>query len=460
MSFDLKRHNQRLLSLTIPLVIEQFLRISMGNINIFLLGSYTDDAVAAVGVANQFINMGQMLLTLAATGASVVISQYLGANDPRRANASALVTLLLSLAMGCIVCPVLALFPTFFLGLMGMEAKLLPDAVSYLRIIGGTLFLHGLFAVFSSICRCYRKPRIPMYGIVLMNVLNILGTSWAVYGHPPAGLDVVSAVAWANALSTLAGLALLVAGTVHSIPISYSPRLLRPFPLSLAGEVLRIGLPGGIESVSYNISQILTTAMITGLGVVTLSAKTYLNSIVVYIYVLGMCFGQASQLIVAQLAGAGELDEASAFVKRNIRYNLALNLGISMLVILVRRPLLGLFTENAQVIGLVSRVMFIDLLIQGGRAFNHCFNVALRAVGDVRFTMLLMLLSTWIVSVPMSYLLAVRLGLGLYGIWGAFAMDECLRGGVACWRWCAGKWRPGMLRRLEVIQREAKETSA
>ena len=75
---------------------------------------------------------------------------------------------------------------------------------------------------------------------------------------------------------------------------------------------------------------------------------------------------RASQLIVAQLAGAGELDEASAFVKRNIRYNLALNLGISMLVILVRRPLLGLFTENAQVIDLVSRVMFIDLLIRAG----------------------------------------------------------------------------------------------
>ena len=105
MKYDWSSHNRTLIGLTVPMAVEQFLRISMGNINVFLLGQYSDEAVAAVGVANQFITMGQMLLTLASNGAAVIISQYLGAGDNENAERSVSVTLILSLLMGLVVCP-------------------------------------------------------------------------------------------------------------------------------------------------------------------------------------------------------------------------------------------------------------------------------------------------------------------------------------------------------------------
>ncbi|MDR2933446.1 MAG: MATE family efflux transporter [Oscillospiraceae bacterium] len=452
MRYDLAQYNKQLFSLTIPLVVEQVLRISMSNVNIFLLGRYSDAAVASVGVANQYVNLGQMLLTLAATGAAVVISQYIGADDRKRANMSAQVTLLISFAMSLIICPLLIFFAQPLLGLAGIGAELLPDAIIFMRIVGGTLFVHGAFSAFSAMCRCFGFPRLPMYGIILMNVLNFTGTFITVQMSKTHVFDVVMTIAWINALSAFAGLALLVFFVVRYVGISFSPALLRPFPFRLVREVLNIGLPSGMESVSYNVMQIVTTNMISGLGVVVLSAKAYLSSVTAYTYILGMCFGQANQLIVAQLTAAGKLDEASALVKRNFRINLTMNLCVALVVFILRKPIFGLFTNSAAVIALAGGVLLIDILVECGRALGHCFNLALRSVGDVRFTMSMMLASTWLLCVPLCYLLAVRLDLGLYGIWIAFVADEWLRGGAACFRWCANKWRPRMLARISLLQ--------
>ena len=98
-------------------------------------------------------------------------------------------------------------------------------------------------------------------------------------------------------------------------------------------------------------------------------------------------------------------------------------------------------------------MLFIDLFIQMGRAMNHCYTSSLRAVGDVRFTMTVMIASTWLISVPLCYIFSILCGFGLYGIWMGFAADECLRGSLGLYRWRKQKWRKGMEKRLEEIRR-------
>lgn len=450
MKYDWSSYNRTLVGLTVPMAAEQFLRISMGNINVFLLGQYSDAAVAAVGVANQFITMGQMLLTLAANGAAVVISQYLGAQDERNAERSVFVSVILSLLMGLVICPFLMFMPDLFVGRMNLTQGVMEEAAGYLSIVGGALLWHGMFGALSAACRCYGHPRLPMYAILVMNLLNLAGSIVAVFRIRE---NVTILVAWTNAAATLAGTVMLAVCVMKKLSLKWRPGGSLMSCLRLAGQILHIGLPGGLESASYNASQIITTGMVAALGVATVSAKTYLNSIVVYIYVCGMCFGQACQLLVAQMGGAGELEKAQEFVKRNFRINLFLNVGISLCVIAARKPLSGLLTGNPQIAELICNVLFIDLFIQMGRAMNHCYTSSLRAVGDVRFTMTVMIASTWLISVPLCYVFSMLCGFGLYGIWMGFAADECLRGSLGLYRWRKQKWRKGMEKRLEEIRR-------
>lgn len=85
-------------------------------------------------------------------------------------------------------------------------------------------------------------------------------------------------------------------------------------------------------------------------------------------------------------------------------------------------------------------ILFIDIFVEIGRAFNHVEDNSLRGVGNVMFPMVIAIISCWCISILFSYLLGVHLGLGLYGCWIAFIMDELFRGLLFFRRFKSKKW--------------------
>jgi Na+-driven multidrug efflux pump len=85
-------------------------------------------------------------------------------------------------------------------------------------------------------------------------------------------------------------------------------------------------------------------------------------------------------------------------------------------------------------------IMLIDIFVEIGRGFNHIEGNSLRGAGDVVFPMMISVTSCWIMSILFSYILGIKFGLGLYGCWIAFAMDEIFRGTFFFLRWRSQKW--------------------
>ena len=88
-----------------------------------------------------------------------------------------------------------------------------------------------------------------------------------------------------------------------------------------------------------------------------------------------------------------------------------------------------------------AALFFIDLFVEFGRTFNIVVINGLRGAGDTVYPSVVAVFSMWLVSTLGSFILAVPMGLGLRGIWIAFAADECLRGLLMQLRWKSGKWR-------------------
>ena len=86
-------------------------------------------------------------------------------------------------------------------------------------------------------------------------------------------------------------------------------------------------------------------------------------------------------------------------------------------------------------------LIIINIFVELGRTSNLVVISSLRGAGDVYFPTGVAVFSMWIVSTLGAYVLAVVFGLGLSGLWIAFAADECLRGILMLWRWKSGKWR-------------------
>ena len=85
-------------------------------------------------------------------------------------------------------------------------------------------------------------------------------------------------------------------------------------------------------------------------------------------------------------------------------------------------------------------VMFADILVEIGRAFNNIEGGCLNGAGDMVFSMAISVPSCWLISILFSYILGVVCGLGLVGCWIAFAMDELARGMAQMMRWRSRKW--------------------
>jgi Na+-driven multidrug efflux pump len=109
--------------------------------------------------------------------------------------------------------------------------------------------------------------------------------------------------------------------------------------------------------------------------------------------------------------------------------------------VLLRGSLLTVFTEDKAVIALGANVILINVALEMGRTTNLVVIACLRGTGDVLYPTLCAIFSMIFISTLGSYIFAVVLDMGIYGLWIANALDECFRGVLMLIRWKNGKWR-------------------
>jgi Na+-driven multidrug efflux pump len=294
------------------------------------------------------------------------------------------------------------------------------------------------------------RIRTPLLINIVTNTINVVG-NWLVVYHPELmGIDPVSGVAMTSVLAQFTGMVIAVL-VAHHAGIRISLKNLRPFPKEELRLTLSLGIPGGLNNISYSLCQLVTTAVISGFGDLMVSAKVYVTSLAGYVALVAMSFCQANSIMVGYRIGAGKFDEAKRLAMFVARIAVLSNLLFSAALFLFRVPLLGIFTRDAAIIQTAAGVLLIDFLVETGRALNNAFAGSLNAVGDVRFQLAVNQLSGWLISVGCSWLFGVALGWGLYGVWAAFALDELTRGLILRSRWISDRWISGAEKRRRAL---------
>lgn len=428
-----------LVSVFLPFFVEMLLTNSMGTVNTLVLSHYSDEAVASVGAANQLMGMIFTFYTVISTGASIFISHRLGAKQKEAASDAAFTSIFCGLALSLVVGTVLSFFAHRLMEMMQLSGQVLEDAAVYFRICISFSFFQALISSISAIFRSYGLPKIAVWVSLFMNFLNAVLNVIVIFRPFETPLHGVSGIAITNVISRGAAFVLIVVCLLRSsLELNFRKKNLKT--LKCIGNILHIGLPGGISSLSYSTSQVVSTSILAVLGTAAISTKIYLSTIFFYVYVIGMSLGMATSLIIGWMTGAGEYDKAYRLNMQNLRIAVLLNAAGSTLIFLFGGPLMGLFTDSAEIMALARPILFIDIFVEIGRAFNHIEDNSLRGAGDVIFSMIVSIISCWTMSILFSYILGIRLGLGLTGCWIAFMMDELFRGIAFFFRWRSRRW--------------------
>ena len=438
-SIETPQGTMTLISVFIPFFVEMLLSNSMGTVNTLVLSHYSDEAVAAVGAANQLIGMIFTFYTVISSGAGIFISHRLGAKREDAASDAAFTSIFFSLVLSLAVGIPLSVFAYKLMEMMRLTGQALNDAAVYFRICIFFSFFQALISSISAIFRSYGLPKIAVRVSLFMNFLNAVLNIIVIYRPFETPFYGVSGIAVANVISHIAAFSLIMIYLYKSsLKLNFRSKNLKT--LRCIRKILRIGLPGGISTLSYSTSQVVSTSILAVLGTTAISAKIYLSTIFFYVYVVGMSLGMATSLIIGWMTGAREYEKAYKLNLQSLRIAVLLNIIGSTLIFIFGGPLIRLFTNDPEIIALTAPILFIDIFVEIGRAFNHVENNSLRGAGDVFFSMIISIISCWSMSILFSYILGIRFGMGLTGCWIAFMMDELFRGIMFFFRWKSRKW--------------------
>lgn len=428
---------QGALRLAWPLFVEWLLTVSIGMVDAMILGLVSDQAAAAVGAVNVVLILAITLLGTLANSGGIVLSQNLGAKRLAEVRELQNSLLLANLLLGGVLSLLLLASSPWLPRLLAAPAELHHQASLFVAIVGGGLMAQAMVWSFSSILNARGHTRYTMVNAIAMNLLNA-GLSYYLVVNTHSG---VVGVAAATVLARLLGALSLYLLLRLRLGIRVTPNLPWARFCRQWQQIIKIALPATLEPLSYYGNQAVLTLIIASLGVLALATKTYVLSAVALLEVGAFALAQAAQILTGHLVGAGRWQEADAQKWRCVGYALGFTLLVSLPALLWRDALLGLFTQEPEIIRLGSQLLLAALLVTLLKAYNFVAGSCLRAAGDAQFTASVSLLCMWVILIPLSYLLVFPLGYGLLGIWLALGIDELCRALLMGLRWHSGQWQ-------------------
>ena len=345
-------------------------------------------ALAAVGGSPAVIvNLVIGFFTGLASGASVIISQYFGCRDRERLLQAEHTILLFCLLVGLLLTALGLVSADWSLRLVKTPEDILADSARYLRIyyVGAAPLL--LFSIGSGVLRAVGDSRRPLLFLGVCCALNIaldlLFVAWLSMG--------VVGAAWATVISQSVS-AVLVLRHLHFadplLRLEFSR--LRIYPAALR-RILYIGVPAGLQSAMYSVSNLIIQAAVNDLGTTVVAAWTAVGKYDGLYWVVSNSFGAAICTFVGQNYGAGLFDR----MKKGIRLWLLVALGTSVAIsgLLIGFSDLGfrLFTDDAAVIREASAMLWYFVPFYFIWSFIEVISNSLRGAGDSFRPMLIIL---------------------------------------------------------------------
>lgn len=432
-------HKVTLFSLAAPIFLETMLRSMMNTVNTLILSRYTETAAGAIGTATTLLNFLMLLFTTIATGVTVIIVQNLGAGNRRRAGEAATLSVAFCGIASLVVGVVMSFFAPQLMAMMNLQGQQLKEAVEYFSVVCKFNVISSLITVLAAITRSYGKTRINFIIAVLMNGFNALFCAIVVFRPFETPLHGITGVAVARVLAEATALCINIL-FVRRMHIGFDVKAVLHPRWELIRQIFKFGIPSGIGSFSYSISSIVTTALVGSLGTMAITTKTYVGTISFYSTLVGAALGQATSILIGRNVGRGDMDRAYRLCLQSLKVALLCNAGFALVMFALTGPLFRLFfNASEEIVALARIIMGIDIIVEASRAMNNVEDNALRASGDVVFQAGVALTGCWCISVLFAFIF-VKLGLGLWGVWIAFAMDETIRAFVYLGRWRSRKW--------------------
>ncbi len=369
------------------------------------------EALAAVGASFPIIFTLIALVIGLASGGTIVISQFFGAKDFFRVK-RAIDTLFIILAVASVILTIVGLlFSEDIFRLMKLPDELMNEANSYLKIYIAGLFLFFGFNGVSAVLRGLGDSKTPLYFLILSTILNI-------------GLDLLFIIVLGWGIEGAAYATLIAQGVSFFVAIIYlnnNHTLIKfnlrefSFDRKIFRQSLRIGLPTGLQHTFVALGMMALMGIVNTFGTDVVAAYTAAGRLDMLAVIPAMVFAQALSSFVGQNMGAGNISRVKQGLWKTLIMTLAVSAFMTTIVILFKYPLMGMFTEDSEVIRIGGEYLTIVTSFYLVFTTMFIFSAVMRGAGDTIVPMFITLFALWFIRIPAAVLFSKHLG--EVGIW-------------------------------------------
>lgn len=440
-AFKISFTNRQLVSLMVPLMLEQLLAITVGLADSLMVSTVGDAAISAVSLVDAISNLMIYVFSAMAAGGAAVAGQYIGRREQDNACKAGEQLVMLLFVVSVSFVALLYVFKTWVL--TTIYGAIAPDVMEqtntyYLYVmasIPGIALYNGGAALF----RTMERSDISLKVSLLMNAINVGGNALLIFG---CGMD-VAGVAIPTLVSRTVAAVVILAMLFNKKYLLHLEDV-RKFRLNkrMMRNIFYISIPSGVENGMFYLGRLVLFSLISTFGTASIVANAIGNTLGNF----HVCAGQAIDLglttVVSECVGAGDYTATRYYVKKIAKAAYAImavvNLGIiAMLPLIMRIYNVSPEAEKLAIaVALIHGISAIFLWLP-----SFMFPTVLRAAGDAKFTMIVSMTTMWLVRVLFAYIFGKFMGYGLIGVWVAHSvLDWIVRSIIFFVRYRGDKW--------------------
>lgn len=433
---------RQILTLAVPVVMEQILTTLTNMVDMMMVGHLGPEAVAAIGYSNHPLFFSMAIFMGIGTGTTALVSRFTGAKDPETVESVTRQSFWMGLVSAVLVAMAYFAWAPAIIRYMGASPEVAPLGVAFLRWSAVGYVAMQWSQVMNGAVRGRGDTVTPLYIGIGVNIINVVLGYSLIYGH--LGLPALGLVgsALGTSIARVAGaLGLLVVLIRSDHPVRLRLKGLFHLDFSVMARVLRIGVPASLERGIQSLGMISFTRIVGTLGTVPMAAHQIALNAESLSYMPAIGLATAGTALVGQRLGAGLPDEANRVVRETVKITLVAMAGMTLFFLLGGGPYIGLYTSDAEVHRLGVQMLAIAAAAQIPMGVTFALAGALRGAGDTVPMMVVTALGVWGVRLTITGSLIGWLGWGLAAAWVSMIFDWSFRGLFAYVRFRSGAWR-------------------
>lgn len=407
-----KRFYKLLISLCIPIIIQNLISTSVNVIDTVMISSLGETSVASIGVANQFFFLFNMTLSGLTGGAGLFISQFYGKNDINNIKKVTGLNVLLGIILGLIFLIPALFFPKLIIHFFSYDPDVIKLCIDYFSIIAFCYPLIAVSTVFSMGSRSVRNPKLGMICSAIALISNIILNYGLIFGNLGLPALGVKGAALATVIARLIEFSLLII-YVYVVKKNYVLRFnlsnLKSIDKSFINAFFAKSTPILLNDSGWAIGTVLYSVAYSKAGTSAIAASQIATSTGNFFIMTAVCVAIGASIMLGNELGADNKEVAIEYAKKFSKIVFIVGTIFGILLIINIPMLLKMFSVSDNLAPDIIKIFVIMGLLMGLKSFNTLLIIGiLRSGGDTKYSLFLELGCMWLVSLPLTFIFAIK----------------------------------------------------